>query len=65
MAKLTFTVPDMMCAACAETITQAIQVLDATATVDADPNQKVVTVTTTAAAEQVSTAINQAGYTIQ
>lgn len=54
-----------MCSACVETITQAIQALDAAATVDADPNQKAVTVTTAVASEQVSAAIIAAGYTLQ
>ncbi len=65
MATLNFTVPDMACSACAETITQAIQALDTTAIVAADPASKAVAVTTTATTERISAAITQAGYTVQ
>ncbi|MDA0265426.1 MAG: heavy-metal-associated domain-containing protein [Cyanobacteria bacterium] len=65
MATINFTVPDMACSACAETITQAVQTLDAAATVDADPTSKAVAVTTTETAERIAAAITNAGYTIQ
>jgi copper chaperone len=65
LAKLNFTVPDMACSACAEAITAAIQTLDATATVDANPENKAVAVTTTTTAERITAVITQAGYTVQ
>lgn len=65
MTTLNLTVPDMACSACAEAITQAVQGIDSGASVQADPETKRVTVTTTTAAEQVTRAITEAGYTVQ
>jgi copper chaperone len=61
---LQLTVPSMACAACAETITQAIQAVDASATVEADPQTKRVAVETTAAEGAVKSAVEAAGYPV-
>lgn len=65
MTTLNLTIPDMACSACAETITQAVQKLDAAATVQADTTTKQVTIATPSAADAVKQAIVDAGYTIQ
>ncbi|MEO1094104.1 MAG: heavy-metal-associated domain-containing protein [Cyanobacteria bacterium J06638_28] len=65
MATLDFVIPDMACSACAESITKAVQSLDADASVEADTTTKKVTVTTATAADQVKQAITTAGYTVQ
>lgn len=65
MAALHLTIPSMACAACAETITQAVQRVDATATVEADPQTKAVKVETAAAPEAVKAAIMAAGYPVE
>jgi copper chaperone len=54
----------MACGACAETITKAVQTLDATATVQADPGTKKVTIESSAQPDQVKQAIAEAGYTV-
>lgn len=55
-------VPDMACDACAETITEAVQNLDAQATVKADPQTKQVSIETKLAESSVKEAIKSAGY---
>ncbi len=62
---ITFTVSDMACAACAETITAAVIALDPAAQVQADPQTKVVKVKTTVSAAAVEAAIAKAGYAPQ
>jgi len=64
MTTLTVTVPDMACSACVNTITQAVQALDATATVQADVTAKTVAIEAQAEAEALTQAIVQAGYTV-
>jgi copper chaperone len=54
----------MACSACADTITKAIQAIDPTATVEADPKTKQVTIDTQAPADAVTQAITTAGYTV-
>ncbi|MBE9141485.1 heavy-metal-associated domain-containing protein [Nodosilinea sp. LEGE 07088] len=61
---LNLTVPDLACSACVDTVTKAIQAIDATAQVNADPKTKQVSVDTTASEVAVKTAITTAGYTI-
>jgi copper chaperone len=65
LATINFTIPDMACSACAETLTQAIQALDAAATVEANPTSKALAVNTSASSERIAEAITQAGYTAQ
>ncbi|MEC4812858.1 MAG: heavy-metal-associated domain-containing protein [Scytonema sp. PMC 1069.18] len=61
---LQLTVPNMACSACGETITKAIQAVDPTATVQADPKTKLVSVDTQASEVKVREAITEAGYSI-
>ncbi len=57
-------VPNMACSACSDTITKAIQAIDPTATVQADPKTKLVEVETQASETAVRDAIVAAGYTV-
>ncbi len=61
---LELTVPSMACSACAITITNAIQGIDPSAKVEADPKTKVVKVETEQAENVVKNAIASAGYPI-
>jgi copper chaperone len=61
---LQLTVPDMACAACADTITEAVNRLDPAAKVEANLQTKQVQVDTQATPEAVKAAISAAGYTI-
>jgi copper chaperone len=60
----TFTVSDMTCGGCAAAITQAIQRLDSTATVEADPATKLVKVESPKPAAEIAQAIAGAGYRV-
>ena len=62
--ELQISVPSIMCDGCVETVTQAIQALDATATVQVDMATKLVTVKTQAAEPEIAQAITEAGHTI-
>ncbi|RUR74205.1 hypothetical protein PCC6912_53060 [Chlorogloeopsis fritschii PCC 6912] len=57
-------VPNMACSACADTITKAVQTIDASATVQADTKTKIVLVETNAPETAIKNAIANAGYTI-
>jgi copper chaperone len=59
---LEFTVPDMACGACANTIEKAIKAIDPAAEMTADTTTKLVKITTTTASDTVKQAIEQAGY---
>ena len=61
---LSFTVPNLACSACVETVTQAIQAIDTTAQVKADSKTKQVEVTTNASEAAIKQAIVDAGYTV-
>ena len=61
---LEFTVPNMACSACGDTITQAIQAVDPAAAVQADPKTKLVNVETQASEAAIKQAITSAGYTV-
>jgi copper chaperone len=63
---LQFTVPDMACSACVETIAQAIAAIDPTAKVEADLKTKRVNVETQKPELEVMVkqAIAAAGYTV-
>ncbi|WOD40286.1 heavy-metal-associated domain-containing protein [Nodosilinea sp. E11] len=58
------TVPNLACSACVETVTKAIQAVDADAQVAADPKTKLVNVTTAASETAIKQAITTAGYTV-
>ncbi|MEM9213804.1 MAG: heavy-metal-associated domain-containing protein [Cyanobacteria bacterium P01_F01_bin.150] len=64
MATLELKVTDMACSACVETITKAVQAIDADAAIDANTQTKQVTIKTKAADTVVRNAIAAAGYTI-
>jgi copper chaperone len=59
---LQLTVPKLVCSACANTITNAIQQVDAAATVQADPKTKTVSVETQASETAIKEAIASVGY---
>lgn len=61
---LEFTVPNLACSACVDTVTKAIQAVDATAQVKADPATKQVEVATSASEAAIQQAIVGAGYTV-
>ncbi|NEQ34681.1 MAG: heavy-metal-associated domain-containing protein [Leptolyngbya sp. SIO4C5] len=64
MTPLKFTIPTMACAACAETITQAVHQVDPNAQVEADPTTKLVKINTVASNAAITEAIAMAGYPI-
>jgi copper chaperone len=57
-------VPNMACAACGTTITNAILAIDPTAIVHTDPKTKSVEIDTQAAEADIRQAITLAGYTV-
>jgi len=61
---LQFTVSNMACSACVETITQAIAAIDPAAQVEADSKTKQVNVETQKSKTEVKQAIAAAGYTV-
>jgi len=61
---LQLNVPDLACSACVDTVTKAVQAIDAAAQVSADPKTKQVSIDTSASEAAVKTAITDAGYTI-
>ncbi|MBF2090664.1 MAG: heavy-metal-associated domain-containing protein [Synechococcales cyanobacterium K44_A2020_017] len=61
---LEFTVPNLACSACVDTVTKAIQAIDTTAQIKADPTTKQVEVTTGASESVIKQAIVDAGYTV-
>lgn len=61
---LQFTVSNMACSACADTITQAVYAIDPAAEVKADPKTKQVHVNTQVNEATIREAITAAGYTV-
>ena len=61
---LQFKVPNMACAACGETIAQAVKAIDPAATVQADPKTKLVNIETQTSEALVKQAITAAGYSV-
>lgn len=59
-----FTVPNMACSACADTITKAVKAIDPAAEVSADPKSKQVNIATQANETVIKEAITAAGYTV-
>jgi copper chaperone len=55
-------VPSMACGACAENITKAVQSIDPSAEVKADPQTKEVTVESNVSESSIIKAIAEAGY---
>jgi copper chaperone len=60
--KLQFKVPDMTCGGCVNNITRAIKTIDANATVQGDPQTKIVLVETKSPEPEIKAALAQAGY---
>ena len=58
------TVPNMACSACSDTITQAVQAIDPSATVQADTKTKLVVIETQTPEATVKAAIVSAGYSV-
>ena len=61
---LQLNVPNVACSACGETITKAVKAVDPTATVQADPKTKLVSIETQASQTVVKQAITDAGYSV-
>ncbi|MEM6714557.1 MAG: heavy-metal-associated domain-containing protein [Cyanobacteria bacterium P01_D01_bin.6] len=61
---LQFKVPSIVCDGCAETVTKAIQSLDAGAKVDINVETKDVSAETTASEEAIREAIAAKGHTV-
>lgn len=57
-----FHLDDMTCGGCARSVTKAIKTLDPEAQVDANPPARRVEISTTAAREQVVSALREAGF---
>jgi copper chaperone len=62
MNKLRLKVTDMACGGCASTITKAIKTVDTNASIQCDPQTKIVLVETSSSESAIKTAIAQAGY---
>lgn len=58
----TFNVPDMSCAHCVKAISEAVQKLDAKASIETDLGTKKVTVVSSASSEALVDALTEAGY---
>jgi copper chaperone len=59
---LQLNVPKLACSACVNTITTAIQKVDANATVKADTKTKIISVETQASETSIKDAIHSVGY---
>ena len=55
-------VPDMTCGHCVVTVEKVVRGIDASASVETDLAQKLVSIQTTAPAQSVAEALRQAGY---
>lgn len=60
--KLQFKVPEMTCGGCMSNITRAIKTVDDNATVQGDPQTKIVLVETKLSEPEIKAALAQAGY---
>ncbi|AFY35874.1 heavy-metal-associated domain-containing protein [Calothrix sp. PCC 7507] len=59
---LKLTVPNMSCSVCANNITKALKAVDVNATIEADPQTKLVSVDTQASETLIKEALAAAGY---
>ncbi len=57
-----FQIDNMVCGGCARSVTKAVQSVDATARVVADPPSRQVEVETSASREQLESALREAGF---
>jgi copper chaperone len=60
--KLQLKVPEMTCGGCVSNITRAIKTVDVDATVQGDPQTKIVLVETKSSEPEIKAALAQAGY---
>ena len=60
--KLQLKVPEMTCGGCVSNIARAIKTVDANATVQGDPQTKIVLVETKSPEPEIKAALAQAGY---
>lgn len=60
----TFTVPDLACNACVDTITQAIKSIDPQAKIAANPQTKLVEIESELPVATLQAKIAEAGYTV-
>ncbi len=60
-----FTIPNMTCGGCARSVTKALQGVDASAVVDADPASHLVRVQSSAGEAALKAALTAAGYPAQ
>jgi copper chaperone len=65
MQTIELKIPSMACSACADTITKAVNALDAVAKVNADLSTKLVIITTSQPETTIKNAIAAAGYTAE
>lgn len=65
MQTIELKIPSMACSACADTITKAVNALDASAKVNADLSTKLVIITTSQPETAIKNAIAAAGYTAE
>jgi copper chaperone len=57
-------IPNMACSACGDAIAEAIKAIDSTATVQADPETKLVSIETQSPETAIKQAISEAGYSV-
>jgi copper chaperone CopZ len=60
-----FTIPDMDCQGCVNSITRAVQAKDSSAKIYADLNTHVVEITSTLDTQTLTGVIDDAGFTVQ
>jgi copper chaperone len=60
--KLQFKIPGMSCGGCLSTIAKVIKTVDANATIQGDPQTKIVLVETKSLEPEIKVALAQAGY---
>jgi copper chaperone len=60
--KLQFKIPEMSCGGCLSTISKVIKTVDANATIQGDPQTKIVLVDTKSAEPEIKAALARAGY---
>jgi copper chaperone len=61
---LQLNLPSMACAACGDTITNAVMAVDPSATVQADPKTKQVNIETQASEAAIKNAVEAVGYPV-
>lgn len=62
MIRINLTLPDMTCGGCAKAVTRAVQKLDPTAVVEADPATHGARITSVASEADLRAALTRAGF---